>query len=241
MVKIMEENSEEFLDGLVAGFFYADGCVVSGANKDYNPHIFIYNTNRKTLECILEILGEGHIRSKEPDHSEWSKKTQYIFEVSDKRGLEKTISLLLRYPLDEEKAEKLREAREEIKEIEPAKNRNALKDVTKEELEKLYVQQGKSLAEVAERYGVHKGSISDKMQKLGIPRRPQGSTSKLSRESKEKLEELYWEKEMSLADIGEKYGVAGNTVLHRMKEEGIPRRDRVKALRLKMRQGDKDG
>jgi transposase len=93
---------------------------------------------------------------------------------------------------------------------------------TKEDLEllrKLYLEEKLPVSEIAERFGVLYNRLYDILKRYGIPTRR--SLWLKSRPSKEELEHLYIEKNMSLRELGIMFKVSPDTVKQWMKAYGI--------------------
>lgn len=108
--------------------------------------------------------------------------------------------------------------------------RNKLSSVSREELVNLYEGEGLSLSQVGLKYGVSPSMVSGRMERLSIPRRPNGGSwfkgkGKLAKVSKEEMDELYNHQKLTSSQIGKIYGVADVTVLKRLQDLQIPRRE----------------
>lgn len=107
--------------------------------------------------------------------------------------------------------------------------RNKLSSVSKDELVSLYYDHGFSLTQVAQKYGVSPSMVSDKMERLSIPRRPGGGSwfkgkGKLAKVSKEEMDELYNQRKLTIKQIAQKYEVSDASMYTKFEELGIPRR-----------------
>jgi transposase len=106
-----------------------------------------------------------------------------------------------------------------------------------EELERLYVNEGRSLPEVAAYFGVVPGTVIKRMRALGIDRRKGGWRSVGEREplTRELLHELRVVQRMSAAQIAEKLGYSRIQVSSALQRHGVGaswRRDGSLAERL---------
>ncbi len=91
--------------------------------------------------------------------------------------------------------------------------------IPKEELERLYYEEGLSTSEIGKRYGVSNVTIINRMKSYGMTRRD--GTIRLSREV---LIQLYYEEQLTQREIAGRLGVSLPTVQHRMQEFGIETR-----------------
>lgn len=108
----------------------------------------------------------------------------------------------------------------------PTKARGGYKkiDWNKKDLHRLYWEEGMSLEEIGEYYGVHDSVVYNHMKKLGVETRKNTPQLHLT---KDELYNLYWSEELSLSEIGEKYGFKGVTILKYLKKYGIPTRNPI--------------
>lgn len=104
---------------------------------------------------------------------------------------------------------------------------------TREELERMYVEEEMSLKEIAEKYDVVDVTVLNWMRKERIERRGAEFARSLKRESMPKREELsilYWDKKLSISEIGKIYRRDGTTILSWMRKYGIKRRNYSEAV-----------
>jgi transposase len=94
-----------------------------------------------------------------------------------------------------------------------------------ETLRGLYIEQGMNIQEIAEKLDVSYATVQERMEEHGIPRRSRGKYKRADLGGEEHLRELYIEQEMTSTEIGEDFGVSKKTVLNRMEEYGIQRRN----------------
>lgn len=98
----------------------------------------------------------------------------------------------------------------------------------KERLERLYLNQGLSMADVAEKLDCTASTINTWLEKFDIPKRTvaegnaKGDVSRLHDESE--LRRMYVEQEMSFGEIAEEVGTSISTVGRWIKEHGIQTR-----------------
>ena len=115
--------------------------------------------------------------------------------------------------------------------------------VSKDVLERLYWDEGKSAEEIGRIFGVRGSVVQEWMKKYGIPLRSRSESQK-KRWEKRKVKEhpilkknilykLYWEQGKSVIEIGKELGVSEATVRKYMKRYGIPRRSRSEANTLR--------
>lgn len=93
-------------------------------------------------------------------------------------------------------------------------------------LREQYIEQGKSTSDMAEMCGVTDPTIARWMDKYGIDRRSQREAQKPDspHTDPEWLEEQYWDKGLSLAEIAEKCNAGPPTLLKWFRRFDIPRR-----------------
>ncbi|MEM2260841.1 MAG: metallophosphoesterase [Ignisphaera sp.] len=103
--------------------------------------------------------------------------------------------------------------------------------ISKEELEKMYVQEGMSTYEIADRLGCSAEVVRRKLIKYGIKRRPVNTTLQ-EVPSKEFLEKLYCKMKMSTLQIANLLDVNRDTVRRWLKQYGIPLRNLSEAAKI---------
>lgn len=101
-------------------------------------------------------------------------------------------------------------------------------------VERMYCVEKKSMQEVAEFFGYSCSGIRYAFSQWGIPTRYRGEyrIKGDTRFTKEQLHQLYWEENLSLTAIANKFGCTKRYVQSRMKVFGIPRRSRAESVRL---------
>jgi len=104
---------------------------------------------------------------------------------------------------------------------------SSLSHVSREEFERLYNEQGLTLEEIGELFGVSDEVVRYRMKQLGIPRRGKPWSPKETRAQLDckELERLYVIEGLSLAGIAKRFGVGQATVHARLEKCGIARRD----------------
>ena len=104
--------------------------------------------------------------------------------------------------------------------------------ISKELLENLYIHKGLSRSKIAKLFNVHKDTVRYWLIKYNIPRQKSGKKERI-KISKEELEELYWKKKLSTAEIARMYNCDDETIRGKMIKYNIPRRTCSEALKLK--------
>ncbi len=108
---------------------------------------------------------------------------------------------------------------------------SAVSPLTREVLEDLYVKQGLTCLQIAQRVHRDKATVAYHLRRHGIQTRPKGGSQKgkiaprIGLElTKELLVELYLGQRMSAREIADRYGHKAAMVGHRLRRYGIPRR-----------------
>lgn len=104
-----------------------------------------------------------------------------------------------------------------------------INDLTKEGWVKLYIDEGKTLTQLADKFGVNPTTIMNRLKKFGIKRSACGNKRRIIC-SKEDIEKAYVFDNLSITAIGKLFGITYKSVLWHMKEYGIARRKRPKEL-----------
>lgn len=104
---------------------------------------------------------------------------------------------------------------------------------TRKQLYDLYHSQRLSLNEIAKKYKCNGTNILYWLRKFNIKRRPVCSNK--VKIPKEVLKELYWDKNLSSTEIGEKFGINGRTVRKKLEKFRIPRKTVSEALTKKFK------
>jgi transposase len=92
-----------------------------------------------------------------------------------------------------------------------------------DQLRRLYVEQGRTVAQVAEVLGIGRGTAHNWLRAAGVELRPSPSKRR-DDVSDDELRELYVTERLSAPDIAGRIGCGTTTVYHRLEELGIPRR-----------------
>lgn len=80
---------------------------------------------------------------------------------------------------------------------------------------------GMRIKEIAQKHGVHRVTVRTCLDRAGVEIRPKGLTATQLDEA----QRLYEVELLSLAAIGERFGVTSKTVHLRLRERGVPMRD----------------
>lgn len=104
-------------------------------------------------------------------------------------------------------------------------------DIDESTLIELYVEQEMGLEEVAEELEVSPSTVRKRMVEYGIERRDVGEMQTNTVPPKELLTELYWGKNLSLPQIGERFGVSKRPVRGWFDKYDIGTRDTSAAAR----------
>lgn len=98
--------------------------------------------------------------------------------------------------------------------------------LTKDRLEKLYWEDGLSIRKIAELFDTNYHAVRNLFDEYSIPKRSNYKDNP-KRIPRMKLYKLYFEKEMTLAEIGEAVGASGSVVMDWMRYYGFETRDAV--------------
>ena len=96
--------------------------------------------------------------------------------------------------------------------------------ILKEDLERMYCDEQMTQEEIAKEIGVSTGTVSSRMQKYGIDTYYSPRTIGIIIPSKEKVERMYWEYEMSQSEIAKKIGMSKMSICNLMKKYNIESR-----------------
>lgn len=107
---------------------------------------------------------------------------------------------------------------------------NKLEDLTKKELKRLYQEEKLSAAAIGKLYSCSDVTILNRMKKFDIPRNSFHNI--LGQVDKVTLEDLYWNKKMSLREIGKHFDCSSSTVRKRMQTLNIERRTFTEAQEI---------
>jgi predicted DNA-binding protein YlxM (UPF0122 family) len=94
------------------------------------------------------------------------------------------------------------------------------------DLLRLYNVEKLPVAEIAARFSVTRQGIYHTLWRHKVKARPRTYRREppKNRSTREELHDLYWNQELSLGQIGEKFGVAGTTIWEEMIRHGVPTR-----------------
>jgi len=126
--------------------------------------------------------------------------------------------------------------------------------ISEVDLRQLYWAEQMTMAEVAHRLGVDRRLIGKRLKKFNIPVRTGSEASRLAISKgrhrgyeyklkdvpESELRRLYWDEELSCADIAEKFGVESHTVANYLTHIGIPKRNRSQQMNLLYQNGKFD-
>lgn len=101
-------------------------------------------------------------------------------------------------------------------------------------LRSLYVEEGLTLVEIAERVGCSPGAVGKRLHRAGVKMRPRGGPARPPDESDvvERLRELYVEQGLSVLEVARRFGRSRDWVITRLDRFGLPRRGWQKKPRL---------
>jgi transposase len=98
-------------------------------------------------------------------------------------------------------------------------------DVSRDVLYQLHVVEGLTAVKIAGRLGCNHGTISRLIRKFDLdPGRPLVNAKATPPASRDALWKLYWVDELSLSQIGKRFGAQGSTVGRWLRQCDIPRR-----------------
>src|SRR5262245_42896648 len=105
--------------------------------------------------------------------------------------------------------------------------KSSLSQVSREELSRLYHEHGMTTEEIGKRFGVSGEVVRYRMAQHGIARRGQPWSSQEIRAQLtcDELKRLYVVDGLSLAKIGQRFGVGETTIHDRLRKCGVERRD----------------
>lgn len=117
--------------------------------------------------------------------------------------------------------------------------------LSREEVERLYLVEGKSVKEIAPLTGKSENTVHLQMKKWGIPKRSRAEVNnqgwrkkgKLGKPSREELERLYIKEQKSTHEIARMFKVAQITAISWVRSFGIPVRNRSESNKLRNLRG----
>jgi len=116
----------------------------------------------------------------------------------------------------------------------------------KEELEKLYWVQNKSMAQISKLYGCAEATVRYTMKRLGIPKRTRSHAALIARGkhwNEEQLRTLYWKEKKSTHEIAKILDVSKASVVRYFRRLNIPlrtkeERNQLAAKKLSVKKGE---
>lgn len=115
-------------------------------------------------------------------------------------------------------------------------------EMPEEELKMLYVEEERSMEDIAEYYGCSYLAVRNRIENYGIEKRKSGelaSPNNTDYRESEVLTKLYYDEKMSLQEISDKYSVSYGTIKHHFEKNGIDRRGLSKAHKIRYSKQDK--
>ena len=97
-------------------------------------------------------------------------------------------------------------------------------DLPRDMLVKMYVNEKKTAAQIANELGVNRGLVFNNLKRYDISRRPTNSKKRIAEPDKQTLEQMYVNSRMRVPDIGKNLGCSKYTVYRCLKKYGIGRR-----------------
>lgn len=95
------------------------------------------------------------------------------------------------------------------------------KELNLDEIKRLYIEENKTLTEIAQIMNCGYGTIQKRIKEMGLSRDRFKNTSSNIEEMREKIRHLYIDEKLSSNEIGKIIGKAGKTVLYHLKQMGI--------------------
>lgn len=110
--------------------------------------------------------------------------------------------------------------------------------ICESELKELYLNQGLSSREIADKFGCGKTAILERLHILNIPLKK--SKRKIAID-KNNLDDLYTQKRLSMVEVAKLFNTDASTILNRIREYNIPPRSKSEALkgRIPWNKGEK--
>jgi transposase len=96
-------------------------------------------------------------------------------------------------------------------------------DVSDDDIVRLYTSGGRTAAEIAGHLGCPTTTVYNRLQRLGVPRRP-ASPRRSMRPADDELRRLYSDEGLSLRQLAERFSVTRQAAHHWLVAAGIPRR-----------------
>lgn len=95
------------------------------------------------------------------------------------------------------------------------------KELNLDEIKRLYIEENKTLREIAQLMNCGYGTIQKRIKEMGLSRDRFKNTSSNIEEMREKIRHLYIDEKLSSNEIGKIIGKTGKTVLYHLKQMGI--------------------
>ena len=95
------------------------------------------------------------------------------------------------------------------------------KELNLDEIKRLYIEENKTLREIAQIMNCGYGTIQKRIKEMGLSRDRFKNTSSNIEEMREKIRHLYIDEKLSSNEIGKIIGKTGKTVLYHLKQMGI--------------------
>lgn len=96
-------------------------------------------------------------------------------------------------------------------------------NATKDDLERMYWDEGLSLKGVGDELNVSQTWVIRKMNELGIDRRQRDNEKGTAWKDADRLERMYWDEDMTLEEIGDELGCSASTISQWMQRFDIDR------------------
>jgi len=107
--------------------------------------------------------------------------------------------------------------------------------ISKKRLVQLYVEERKTLIDIAEQFSVSKTTVSNWCDVYGIQKRKTGKFVIPNDSIARAISLMYEEKEMSINEISRELGFSTTYVRSRLKSMGVKRRTKSEALKIRSR------
>lgn len=95
------------------------------------------------------------------------------------------------------------------------------KELNLDEIKRLYIEENKTLTEIAQLLNCGYGTIQKRVKEIGLSRDRFKNTSSSIEETREQIKHLYVDEKLSSNEIGKIIGKTGNTVIYHLKQMGV--------------------